>query len=121
MTAMTAGEANRDKGVDAVLAAANAVHRAQAAEALREALDACIDHSIETGEGFTAEDVRERAGNPETHHPNVLSALFSTAVRTGRIRQRGPAIRATRRERNSGLFRRWQAVRPALPQNGDAV
>lgn len=117
MTTVTAGDAEKVRGTAGVLAAATAVHRAQATEALREAFGAYLD----AGEPFTADDVRHLAGNPEAHHPNVLPALFAQAAQRGRIRQVGHPIRATRRSRHGGLVRRWQAVRAAIPKAGEAA
>lgn len=115
MTTTATGNARKVSGTEAVLSAATALHRAQAAEALREALGTLID----SREPFTADDVRRLAGDPDAHHPNVLPALFAGAARAGHIRQVGPAFRATRRSRNGGLCRRWQAVYPPELPGGD--
>lgn len=116
MTTVSTGAEARDEGVEAVLAAATAVHRAGGLESMREALDAFIDAE----EPFTADDVRHLADNPQLHHPNVLSALFSQAARQGRIRPIGDPIRTARRTRHGGLVRRWQAVPKPYPSGGAA-
>ncbi len=117
MTASDSGLSRKARGTADVLAAAEAVHRVQASEALREAFGEYID----AGEPFTADDVRRLAGNPEAHHPNFLPALFAQAAQRGLIRQVGHPFRTSRRSRHGGLVRRWQAVRPSLPKSGDAA
>lgn len=111
MSTRETGLSRKARGVEDVLAAADAVHRAQAAEALREAFGALLDR----GEPFTADDVRRLAGDPEAHHPNYISALFAQAAQRGRIRQVGAPFRSARKSRNAGLTRRWTAVRPPFP------
>lgn len=104
-------------GAEDVLSAATAVHRAGGLESLREAFDAFVD----AGEPFTADDVRDLADDPELHHPNVLSALFSQGARQGRIRPVGDPIRTPRRCRHGGLVRLWQAVPKPYPSGGTAA
>ena len=113
---MSTGAEARNEGVDDVLSAATAVHRAGGLESLREAIDAFIG----AGEPFTADDVRHLADNPDLHHPNVLSALFSQAARQGRIRPVGDPVRTSRRARHGGLVRRWQAVPKPYPSGSAA-
>lgn len=115
MTTGKSGLSRKARGTADVLTAGESLLRSQAAEALREAFGVCLDR----GEPFTADDVRELAGDPEAHHPNYISALFAHAVQAGRIRQVGPAFRTARKSRHAGLSRRWIAVRPAF--GGDAA
>jgi len=71
------GQQLRDAGVDAVLAADEAVHRGH-----REAIDAALDKLIAAGAEFSADDL-QLALDDETRRlapPNLLSAVIAVAA-----------------------------------------
>lgn len=73
------------------------MERADAAEGSRwkEAADAAIAQLAASGQEFTAEDVREVAGDPE--HFNAMGARFGAAAQAGLIRyvRHAPSSRPT--------------------------
>lgn len=100
------GEDLRDEGVQAVLAADEAVHRGH-----RVAIEAAIEKLIESGVAFDADDV-QAALDDETKFrasPNLLPALFSAYRNTGRIVCVGFTT-STRTRRHAGVIRRWVAA-----------
>jgi hypothetical protein len=70
--------------------------------------DLAIRQLAKTRESFTAEDVREIAGDP-TDHPNAIGARFAAASKSGLIRPVG--IRKARRDdAHARVFREWRGV-----------
>lgn len=105
----TTGTALRDQGEADVLAADTAAHRMYAAH-----VEAAIDHLINQGRPFTAEDAhdlieRDHPG-AQAHHPNVLGAVFSKLRHREDVRHLGYR-RATRAPRRSGTLAIWEGVR----------
>lgn len=97
------GRQARDIGVAAVDAAGFAAHRTwrpKAKEALSEL--------IESGEPFTADDLRARV-DEKPHHPNAIGALFNGAARRGLIRKIGYQ-QSTVKSRQAGLQALWVAA-----------
>jgi hypothetical protein len=74
--------------------------------------DRAIAHLARMGRTFTAEDVRELAGDPD--RPNAMGVRLLAAAKAGRIRQIG-VERSSRPERHAGLVIVWQGVRPDGP------
>lgn len=100
---MTTGEQLQLAGVEANLAAASAINRADFLHHAEKALAELIAE----GKEFTAEDIRRRIPDGiEAHSPNVLPSLMSRASRAGLIEYRGPC-HATRRSRHAGRIGRW--------------
>lgn len=56
-------------------------------EAWKTSMDTAISTYAKTGQSFTAEDVREIAGEPPT--PNAMGARFLAAIQRGIIRKVG--------------------------------
>jgi len=97
------GQQLRDAGVDAVLAADEAVHRGH-----REAIDAALDKLIAAGAEFSADDL-QLALDDETRRlapPNLLSAVIAVAARQGRIVHVGYGT-SSRPARHRGVIRTW--------------
>ena len=75
------------------------------------AVDATILRWANTGQPFTAEDVRflaayfADAGEP--HHPNAWGARMSAAGRRGVIRKTGRYVQAGRAERHAAVIAEW--------------
>lgn len=96
------GLADRQEGMEAVSAAAVAVHRPY-----REHFEAALSELIREGKPFTADDVRRRV-RPDVapHHPNVIGALMAGAATKGLIREIAWR-RSTTRSRHAGRVAVW--------------
>lgn len=93
----------RDAGVDAVLAADEAVHRGH-----REAIEAALDGLAASGAEFTADDL-QLALDEDTRRlapPNLISAVIAVASRHSRIVHVGYGT-STRPARHRGVLRKW--------------
>lgn len=99
------GQQLKAAGVQAALAASEAVHR----EHVRAAVEAALDGLIASGREFHADDLWQqldddtRARAPGT----LVSALFAGAVTSGRIELVGYSC-SNRPSRHRGLFRIWR-------------
>jgi hypothetical protein len=72
-----------------------------------ESCDRVISHLAKIGEPFTADHVRDLAGEPD--HCNALGARLSLAAKAGRIECIGFET-STRASRHAGLLRIWRGV-----------
>lgn len=71
-----------------------------------------IEVLIERGGEFTADDVRQIAGDPPaTTHPNIAGAIVNRAARDGIIRMVGYGI-SSRPQGHGNLVRRWIGLKP---------
>lgn len=100
-TALEEARRARDAGAEDALNAAHGWVRVH----LQEHLDALI----RSGQEFTAETVRERAGTPLASSPNVLGSVILAASKAGRIEHVG-YTEATRREAHRRVLRVWRGV-----------
>ena len=105
---MTTGTALRTQGQADVLAADTAVHRMYAAH-----VEAAIEHLIDTGRPFTAEDAQDvvERDHPDAqaHHRNVIGAVFSRLAHRDDVRHVGYR-RATRTPRRGGTLAIWRGI-----------
>ena len=95
------GRRRRDDGVAAV--------RAATATGWRLHVDQAITDLAAAGVLFTAEDVRELAGDPLGSSPNALGGAIHAAARAGLIQAVGYR-QATRPEAHARVLRVWQGV-----------
>jgi hypothetical protein len=95
------GRRRRDDGVT--------VARAATHTGWRLTVDRVIADLAATGDDFTAEDVRARAGDPLASSPNTLGAAIAAAVRAGVIEQAGYQ-QARRPEAHARVLRVWRGV-----------
>ncbi|SDP61261.1 hypothetical protein SAMN04487905_10654 [Actinopolyspora xinjiangensis] len=104
MSQLALALADRNAGGEATLAAATAAHRT-ARELYERHLAELIREHVE----FTADTIRERAGNPPDAQPNLLPWLLSQAAQAERIQAVGE-YRSPRRTRHGSRNRRWIAT-----------
>lgn len=93
------GKRRRDRGIEAA--------RHNTHPGFRLVVDRVIRQLADSGEEFTAETVRELAGDPLASHPNALSAAMGAAAKAGLIGMVG-AQTATRPEAHGRLIRVWK-------------
>lgn len=85
------------------------VRVATTADAWRHLIDRAIDELATKGTSFTAEDVREVAGEPPGTSANTLGPAINAASRARIIEQVGYEL-ATRPEAHSRVLRVWKGV-----------
>lgn len=95
---LAGGRADRDAGM--------ALAESNAAPEWRERARQTVDALAALGVPFTADDVIEVVGLPDTGSPNAVGALFAGAARRGAIVRAGDA-QATRRARHAGRVTVW--------------
>lgn len=101
VSSLAAGRADRDAGM--------ALAESNAAPEWRDRALAYLDELAAAGRPFTADDLVERVGLPETGSPNAVGALFGGAARRGLILRAGDT-QATRRARHAGRVSVWVGV-----------
>lgn len=69
-----------------------------------------LDELIASGQPFTADTLRERAGDP-IGDPNLIGALILAASRAGRIERVGYR-ESTRPEAHARVLRLWRGTQP---------
>lgn len=99
MTQMTFGEVLRDDGAEAAL---------RNAEEWAEAAWAALLELAASGEGFTSEDLRRRAGDAPV--PNAVGGLFLRASRRRLIAKSGTYRRGTRPESHATELPVWKGT-----------
>lgn len=106
MTTDSTGKSLRDDGIEAVIAADEAVHRGY-----RSTIEKVIDTLIHAGEPFTADHVHRLLDDDTRDHasPMLIPAMFKIASQEGRIRATGWAI-SERPKRHGGVLRVWLAA-----------
>lgn len=106
---MTTGAELKQLGTDLIIESDR--QRENAGEHIAEAIEACAA----TGRDFTAEDVRDQLRDKPAvlavmaERPNLLSAHFAGASRSGDIRPVGFTIPA-RASRHGSVIRVWRAA-----------
>lgn len=76
---------------------------------VRVHLERHLDRLIASGDRFTAETLRARAGDPLASHPNLIGAVILAASKAGRIQTVG-YCESTRPEARCRVLRVWQAA-----------
>lgn len=71
-----------------------------------------LRHLAATGDPFTAEDLRELAGDPLGSSDNSMGALIAAAARRGEIVPVG-FVQATRPEAHARVIRQWKGNGPS--------
>ena len=99
----------RDAGVEAALAASEAVHR----EHVRAAVEAALEGLISSGREFDADDLWDALDDDTRRRTpgTLVSALFAGARAAERIRIVGYGC-SNRPSRHRGVFRRWIRADP---------
>lgn len=101
--ALAEARARRDRGADQADHAAHPWVRVQ--------LQHHLDELIASGQPFTADTLRERAGDPIATEPNIIGALILAASRAGRIERVGYR-ESTRPEAHARVLRVWRGTEP---------
>lgn len=70
-----------------------------------------LDELIATGQPFTADTLRERAGDPIATDPNLIGALILAASKAGRITRVGYR-ESQRPEARCRVLRVWRGTQP---------
>jgi hypothetical protein len=92
----------RDQGLTQVIESSDAGYR--------DKLLAAIEVLAASGESFTADDVRQGAGDPPAGtHPNIAGAIFQQAVKAGLIRTVGFA-HSVRAVGHHNVVRLWRGI-----------